>query len=222
MKILYSDCSRLVPWVNRILYKQIINWLVFGTLFDPKGEFFIMRKSGDPDETLGASIKGGMAGGDNVKSQNKYIVDYSVVPSHFPMTLTERVLFIGYAIGILSNSESMMASSVCCRLSPCYILILSYPIIYQKRIFLETKEGLTMKQKEFFEKLNKLPMDTFRIEDLDETVEELASAVGKVTYKYLVLLFSLLFTVCCENDLISAQLKAKLDFFISRTCIIWL
>jgi len=82
------------------MYKQIINWLVFGALFDPNGEFFIQAKKGEDMANSTKTIT------TSEKAQNKYIVEYSIVPSHLPVTLTERILFIGYAIGILSNSES--------------------------------------------------------------------------------------------------------------------
>jgi len=93
---------RLTPWVNRTLYKQIINWVVFGTLFDPKREFFIQLKL---PETIHSSGKMVLKL-DNSRHHQKYVVDYSLVPSHFSAALTERILFIGYAVGILTNSES--------------------------------------------------------------------------------------------------------------------
>lgn len=94
---------RLLPWVNRALYEQITNWVVFGSLFDPREEFFIQNKANSETEVDGIFKPPKF---DTNKTNGKYIVNFSVVPSHFPVPLTERILFVGYAIGIIRNSES--------------------------------------------------------------------------------------------------------------------
>lgn len=49
--------------------------------------------------------------------------------------------------------------------------------------FVETKMTLNSKQQEFSKRMTTLPLDTFRIEDLDDAIVELATAVGKVRNK---------------------------------------
>jgi hypothetical protein len=44
----------------------------------------------------------------------------------------------------------------------------------------ETRGGLLEKQKVFFEMMQKLPLNTFRTEDLSDTIDELGSCIGKV------------------------------------------
>jgi len=55
-------------------------------------------------------------------------------------------------------------------------------LIHVFNLSTETKASLTIKQKVFFEKMKKLPLDSFRTEDLEEAVEDLAAAVGKVEH----------------------------------------
>lgn len=110
---------RLAPWVNQILYDQIINWIVFGSLHDPNNEFFIKQlqpKIGGSSHKLDSSTTVGNKSphsaprygirGSKDGNYEKYYVDYALVPSHFPIAITDRILYIGSSIGILSNSES--------------------------------------------------------------------------------------------------------------------
>lgn len=119
---------RLAPWVNQILYDQIINWIVFGSLHDPNNEFFIKQlqpkiSSSSSTHKLDSSTivgnksphsapKYGIRGSKD-GNYEKYYVDYALVPSHFPITITDRILYIGSSIGILSNSESKFSSLIC-------------------------------------------------------------------------------------------------------------
>ncbi|CAL8073229.1 unnamed protein product [Orchesella dallaii] len=146
---LQDTLKKLIPWVNRILYNQIINWVVFGSLHDPTGEFFVKQNRSDVD-SVDASGKPSHSKHSAARPKNheKYIVDYAVVPSHFSVPLTDRILYIGASIGILSNSE-------------------------------KTKSSIVLKQKQFYEELKNLPIETFRVEELSEVIEGIAIEVGK-------------------------------------------
>ena len=95
MKLFWCFSFRLIPWVNDTLYKQITNWVVYGTLSDPYEEFFVRPKRHDSQE-----------GEDVTIDENKlYYVDFEVAPSYFPVNLTDKILFIGNTISILERSN---------------------------------------------------------------------------------------------------------------------
>lgn len=104
--------------------------MVFGSLHDPQGEFFIKKQQKKNIEASGnnrgsvnslldtsnssihsnASISSGKhhgSGGGKRRKDEKFYVDYAIVPSHFPVSLTDRILHIGSSVSILSNSESV-------------------------------------------------------------------------------------------------------------------
>lgn len=74
---------------NRILYKQMISWMIYGELLDPYQEFFVKStqsstESGDSHNTLA------------------YRLDLDAIPcSYFPVSIAESIYFIGKSMQIL-------------------------------------------------------------------------------------------------------------------------
>ena len=84
---------------------------MFGNLADPTREFFIQVRKED-DESFNTTMSTpSMSGSPKDKlgckrKTQQYCVDYSIVPAHFPITLVERILFLGNSVTILENSDS--------------------------------------------------------------------------------------------------------------------
>ena len=100
----------LTPWIQRTLFKQITNWVVFGNLNDPNFEFFIQRCRDDIETLSSPSISTPVSKHKQVSKSKaeKLYVNYSIVPSHFSVPLVERILFLGDSVRILEKSESKL------------------------------------------------------------------------------------------------------------------
>ncbi|DAZ92735.1 TPA: hypothetical protein N0F65_010877 [Lagenidium giganteum] len=86
---------------HRILFKQVISWILFGEIVDPFGEFFIRQtrhsttmeqksRMGEP-EWLNASA-----------------IDLEAIPlSYFPISIAESIFFIGKSMRILMKAQEV-------------------------------------------------------------------------------------------------------------------
>nr|CCA15038.1 gammatubulin complex component 4 putative [Albugo laibachii Nc14] len=84
---------------HRILYKQMISWMIYGKLLDPYQEFFVKStqsntESGDYHDTLA------------------YRLDLNAIPgSYFPVSIAESIYFIGKSMQILMANGKQSRSS---------------------------------------------------------------------------------------------------------------
>ncbi|KAJ0408691.1 hypothetical protein ATCC90586_007717 [Pythium insidiosum] len=98
--------QQLLHSCHRIVYKQIVTWLLYGDVIDPYDEFFIKRQATDVVSAQSA------ADGVSVEEeiwQMRYSLDLGAVPmSYFPIPVAESVLFIGksiQSIQVLSHAK---------------------------------------------------------------------------------------------------------------------
>ncbi|KAJ0404486.1 hypothetical protein P43SY_008806 [Pythium insidiosum] len=95
--------QQLLHSCHRIVYKQIVTWLLYGDVIDPYDEFFIKRQATDVVSAQSA------ADGVSVEEeiwQTRYSLDLGAVPmSYFPIPVAESVLFIGKSIQVLSHAK---------------------------------------------------------------------------------------------------------------------
>lgn len=75
---------------------------------DPFEEFFVQKRKTLDDSDDSEEVKAGCR-----NTMEDYLINYSVVPSHFPVSLVEKILFIGNSVGILKNSDSMNHRAKC-------------------------------------------------------------------------------------------------------------
>jgi len=93
--------QRLLFECNNVLLGQISSWLVHGLLPDPFCEFFVQRVKGNQSQE-DALLKD--ASGTATESWNsQYNLRLSMVPSYFPSSLANKILFIGRAVCILQH-----------------------------------------------------------------------------------------------------------------------
>jgi len=84
---------------HKVLYKQLLAWLLQGALYDPHGEFFIVRE--DAEESLLVGDEGDIS-----KSKSgRYKLEYSLVPGHISHRLAEKIYFIGESIQLFESDR---------------------------------------------------------------------------------------------------------------------
>ena len=90
---------RVLAEGHKVLYKQLVAWLLQGQLYDPHQEFFIVKQEGEEsflvedNETVSKSKSG------------SYRLDYKMVPSHLSHKLAEKIFFIGESIQLFESDK---------------------------------------------------------------------------------------------------------------------
>lgn len=92
---------RVLSEGHRVLYKQLLAWLLQGALYDPYQEFFIVRKDGEESLLVGEDA------GDTVmrSKSGSYKLDYDMVPGHVSHKLAEKIFFIGESIQLFESDK---------------------------------------------------------------------------------------------------------------------
>jgi len=84
---------------HKVLYKQLLAWLLQGALYDPHGEFFIVKEEGEESLLVGEE-------GDTSRSKSgRYKLVYDLVPSHISHRLAEKIYFIGESIQLFESDK---------------------------------------------------------------------------------------------------------------------
>ena len=84
---------------HKVLYKQLLAWLLQGALYDPHGEFFIVKEDGEESLLVGEE-------GDTSRSKSgRYKLVYDLVPSHISHRLAEKIYFIGESIQLFESDK---------------------------------------------------------------------------------------------------------------------
>ena len=84
---------------HKVLYKQLVAWLLQGQLYDPHQEFFIVKQEGEEsflveeNETVTKSRSG------------CFRLDHKMVPSHISHQLAEKIFFIGESIQLFESDK---------------------------------------------------------------------------------------------------------------------
>lgn len=92
--------QRLLFECNNVLLGQISSWLVHGLLSDPFCEFFVQRVKGNQSQEESLLLKDA---GATESWNSQYNLRLSMVPSYFPGSLANKILFIGRAVCILQH-----------------------------------------------------------------------------------------------------------------------
>ncbi|GLD93806.1 hypothetical protein PINS_up002411 [Pythium insidiosum] len=95
--------QQLLHSCHRIVYKQIVTWLLYGDVMDPFDEFFIKRHAIDVES---ARSSGSDVSVEEEIWQTRYTLDLGAVPmSYFPIPVAESILFIGKSIQVLTHAK---------------------------------------------------------------------------------------------------------------------
>ena len=92
---------RVLAEGHKVLYKQLLAWLLQGALYDPHQEFFIVKKEGEESLLVGDEP------GDTVMTSKSgsYKLLYDMVPSHISHSLAEKIFFIGESIQLFESDN---------------------------------------------------------------------------------------------------------------------
>uniref|UniRef100_K3WH71 Spindle pole body component n=1 Tax=Globisporangium ultimum (strain ATCC 200006 / CBS 805.95 / DAOM BR144) TaxID=431595 RepID=K3WH71_GLOUD len=91
---------------NRILFKQILAWILYGEIVDPYNEFFVRKSTpsasgADHDDRIG-----GDGDDDALTWYKQFSIDLDAVPlAYFPISVAESILFIGKSMQILVKAN---------------------------------------------------------------------------------------------------------------------
>ncbi|RLN56948.1 hypothetical protein BBJ29_000870 [Phytophthora kernoviae] len=94
---------------HRVLFKQILSWMIYGEIVDPYGEFFIKKQTavgsdGSAVSTEAASVYGNSASA--LLWHQQFSMDLGAVPlDYFPTAVAESVFVIGKAVHILTRAN---------------------------------------------------------------------------------------------------------------------
>ncbi|RMX64052.1 hypothetical protein KXD40_003688 [Peronospora effusa] len=109
--------QELLYFCHRVLFKQIIAWMVYGEIVDPHKEFFIKKKVNVmTTKSTAVTEKALLAEDKNATAQlwhQQFAIDLEAVPlDYFPTSLAESVFMIGKAVHILTRANQFSAREV--------------------------------------------------------------------------------------------------------------
>jgi hypothetical protein len=91
--------QRLLHEGHKVLYKQLLRWILQGNLNDPFNEFFVKC---DNNETVEKSTHGELLTNDDEDLDNsgqpatvKFKLRVDMIPCHISVSTAEKILFIG-------------------------------------------------------------------------------------------------------------------------------
>ena len=90
---------------HKLLYTQLLAWLLQGALYDPHHEFFIVRSGEAGEESLLAQET---EHGDTAVARSKsgqYRLELGMVPGHISPQLAEKIFFIGESIQLFESDK---------------------------------------------------------------------------------------------------------------------
>lgn len=93
--------KKVLSELNKVLYKQLLAWLLQGSLYDPFHEFFIVKDSKADDSIL-------IVGDEGERTRSKsssYELRLELVPGHISPALAEKIFFIGESIQLFESDR---------------------------------------------------------------------------------------------------------------------
>ncbi|KAL3671382.1 hypothetical protein V7S43_003308 [Phytophthora oleae] len=97
---------------HRVLFKQIMAWMVYGEVVDPHREFFIKKKEDLAEESTNKSLLQDTNAA-AVLWHQQFTMDLEAVPlDYFPTSVAESVFVIGKAVHILTRANQFSPREV--------------------------------------------------------------------------------------------------------------
>jgi len=176
--------KKLLVYCHTPLYKQLISWMLHGSLFDPFDEFFIEAKTlsvVDNNNESSAENKGGVGGANsNVVS---YEIKADLLPTYIGPRVAEKILFVGQAVTLFRCDEVEQKQRA--RMSKATEDLVSMAETYSRRLILLKNAS------------------EFRLSELETVVDEVRGVVAELLWKLMVQ----------EADLFG-QLRVIKDFYL--------
>ncbi|XP_068201107.1 gamma-tubulin complex component 4-like isoform X2 [Palaemon carinicauda] len=161
---------RIEQAVHSVLYDQLTHWMLYGILIDPHLELFIRTVSTfvenstnnqDPSQSDALNL----AEFEAPKVYEEYILEIDMLPTHIPLHVAEKILFIGEAILVFEREGKKDTG----------IDFSSVP----SRIGLVLKN----KEKEYLQLLHSLADAPFSILEFSKVVEKIRHGVSQEVCK---------------------------------------
>ncbi|ORX94584.1 hypothetical protein K493DRAFT_352396 [Basidiobolus meristosporus CBS 931.73] len=93
----------LTQHVRKVFYQQITSWIVYGSLEDPCGEFFVnfVATSTDINETSYSLLEE-----ENLPSGQLFVLDIKQIPEFIPIKVANSILFVGQSVYTIRMSNT--------------------------------------------------------------------------------------------------------------------
>ncbi|CAI5737398.1 unnamed protein product [Peronospora destructor] len=109
--------QELLYFCHRVLFKQIIAWMVYGEIVDPYKEFFIKKKvnvmTAEPTAVTEKALLAEDTSATALLWHQQFVIDLEAVPlDYFPTSVAESVFMIGKAVHILTRANQFSAREV--------------------------------------------------------------------------------------------------------------
>uniref|UniRef100_A0AAV1T6W6 Spindle pole body component n=1 Tax=Peronospora matthiolae TaxID=2874970 RepID=A0AAV1T6W6_9STRA len=106
----------LLHCCHRVLFKQMMTWMVHGEIVDPYGEFFIKRKHVNAEATKKNTVSSCNMQDSKTAAilwHQQFVIDLEAVPlEYFPTSVAESVFVIGKAVQILTRANQFSPREV--------------------------------------------------------------------------------------------------------------
>lgn len=150
--------KKLLVYCQTPFYKQLVSWMLHGSLFDPFDEFFIEVKAPANNETQ------------EIKSESPSIVVYEIkgdlLPAYIGQRVADKILFVGQAVSLFRCEEVEQKQRV--------------------RMSKATDELVAMAES-YSRKLIQLQnASEFRLSEFETTVDEIRGVVAELLWKLMV------------------------------------
>ncbi|KAG7164619.1 Gamma-tubulin complex component 4-like [Homarus americanus] len=89
---------RVEQEVHSVLFDQLTHWLLHGLLLDPHHELFIHFSSNEAPSEIQQMDALSLEGMENLSLSPECMLRLEMLPSHIPLSVAEKILFIGEAI----------------------------------------------------------------------------------------------------------------------------
>ncbi|XP_023024643.2 gamma-tubulin complex component 4 [Leptinotarsa decemlineata] len=157
--------DQIIRSINKIFYRHLCNWIIYGDLVDTYGEFFITDgKTADEnflypeqlvDLSSDSSTKLGLIKKSRIRSPpivRKFFINWEMVPLFISDETAESILFMGRIVWIVKNDPKKSRDE-------------NYRIKYERDIW----EG---KETDYYRKVQGLESQTFNNIEFQSTIEE--------------------------------------------------
>ena len=103
--------QRLLHEGHKVLYKQLLNWILQGNLYDPFEEFFVKSIEKSPEETTKQDAIAVIEDEDQTDKQlaSKFQLRIEMIPCHISISTAEKIFFIGESIQLFERDRNMDA-----------------------------------------------------------------------------------------------------------------
>ncbi len=104
--------QRLLHEGHKVLYKQLLRWILQGSLYDPYEEFFVQCLSENPEELDRGAVGGGddeagVVGEKKPRVVKKFKLRVEMLPCHISIPTAEKIFFIGESIQLFERDRGM-------------------------------------------------------------------------------------------------------------------